>query len=135
MAAQPDPQPLGRRGQALLQVIAGAIDSGEIQEGQPETFLTYSESLRRLGDPQDGPVYTEGARLQYHGLNELNEWSMATPGIPKVTGLIVAQESRLPSKGYATSNGLPYDNMEWIPWWMEETRKSIHFEWTPHLAP
>ncbi len=134
MPAIPKNAQLGPRGKALLQVIVEAIDNGEIQEDQPETFLAYSVCLQRLGDPQDGPTYTEGARLQFHGLNELNEWTMANPGIPKVTGLIVNKESCQPSKGYVESNGRPYQNMQWIPWWMEETRKAIQFDWNPYLG-
>lgn len=57
---------LGPKGKALLKVICDEISRGRIQKHKPETFLTYSEALKLLGDPQDGPTYTEGARLQYH---------------------------------------------------------------------
>ncbi|MEJ0088738.1 MAG: hypothetical protein WDM80_03150 [Limisphaerales bacterium] len=124
---------LGPKGKALLKVICNEIRAGQIQKGKPETFLTYSGALHLLGDPQDGPTYTEGARLQYHGLTDLNEWSMATPGIPKVTGLIVNIDSRQPSKGYVESNGHTYQNMQWIDWWLNETDKSIDFDWSPYL--
>jgi len=124
---------LGPKGKALLQLICDEIRNGRIRKRKPETFLTYSEALKLLGDPQDGPTYTEGARLQYHGLTDLNEWSMTTPGIPKVTGLIVNMDSRQPSKGYVESNGHTYQNMQWIDWWMNETDKAIDFDWTPHL--
>ena len=124
---------LGSKGKALLKVICDEIRVGRIQKQKPETFLTYSGALHLLGDPQDGPTYTEGARLQYHGLTDLNEWSMATPGIPKVTGLIVNMASLQPSKGYVESNGHTYQNMQWIDWWMKETDKAIDFDWSPHL--
>jgi len=124
---------LGSKGKALLNVIHQQIHNGRIQKRRPETFLAYSEALHLLGDPQDGPTYTEGARLQYHGLTELNEWSMATAGIPKVTGLIVNKDGRQPSKGYVESNGHTYQNMKWIDWWLNETDEAIDFDWTPHL--
>ena len=124
---------LGPKGKALLKVIAGEIDGGRIQKQKPETFLTYSKALELLGDPQEGPHYTEGARLQYHGLTELNEWSMAIHEIPKVTGLIVNQENSQPSKGFVESNGHTYQNMKWVPWWLAEADKAIDFDWQPYL--
>lgn len=126
-------QSLGPKGKTLLGVIVQQIRNGQIRKRQPETFLAYSEALHLLGDPQDGPTYTEGKKLQYHGLTDLNEWSMATPGIPKVTGLIVNKEGRQPSKGYVESNGHTYQNMKWVDWWLDETDKAIDFDWTPHL--
>jgi hypothetical protein len=124
---------LGPKGKVLLRVICEEIRNGRIQKRKPETFLTYSEALHLLGDPQDGPTYTEGARLQYHGLTDLNEWSMATSGIPKVTGLIVNKEGRQPSKGYVESNGHTYQDMKWIDWWMAETDKAVAFNWSFYL--
>jgi hypothetical protein len=124
---------LGPKGKALLKVICEEIRNGRILKNRPETFLTYSGALHLLGDPQDGPTYTEGTRLQYHGLTELNEWSMATPGIPKVTGLIVNMDSHQPSNGYVESNGHTYQNMRWISWWLAETEKAIDFDWSPFL--
>jgi len=117
----------------LLKVICDKIRDGHILKQKPETFLTYSGALHLLGDPLDGPSHTEGARLQYHGLTDLNEWSMATPGIPKVTGLIVNMDSLQPSKGYVESNGHTYQHMEWIGWWMKETDKAIEFDWSEYL--
>lgn len=124
---------LGSKGKALLKVINAEIRSGRIKKRRPETFLTYLETLDLLGSPQDGPTYTEGARLQYHGLTELNEWSMAPPGIPKITGLIVNKEGRQPSKGYVESNGHVYQDLNWIDWWLNETDKAIDFDWSPYI--
>lgn len=125
--------PLGRKGKALLSVLNEQIQSGRIKKRLPETFLSYSEALHLLGDPQDGPDYTEGVKLQYHGLTELNEWSMRTSGIPKITGLIVNEGSRQPSKGYVESNGHTFHNMKWVEWWLSETDKAIDFDWSPYL--
>lgn len=124
---------LSPKGKALLAVLCNEIRRGRIQKRKPETFLSYSEALRLLGNPQDGPTYTEGARLQFHGLTNLNEWSMATPSIPKVTGLIVNLESHKPSKGYVESNGHSYSDMRWIDWWLNEADKAIDFDWDPYL--
>ncbi|MEI6149410.1 MAG: hypothetical protein WCS01_09970 [bacterium] len=77
---------LGPRGRALLRVIVEEIRKRRVLKGDSTTFIPYSEALARLGMK---PNPFAGRRLQQAGLNELNEWTISSPGIPKIAGLIV----------------------------------------------
>jgi len=59
--------------QAVLGILVEAIQSGRIQEGDPRSFLTYSEVLQRLGLPVQRWA---GRQLQGAGLD-----SQGCPGI------------------------------------------------------
>jgi hypothetical protein len=121
---------LGAKGKRLLSLLVEEIQNGRFQKYEPKTFIPYSEVLRNLGmaDPEIYP----GRRLQPEGLNELNEWTKATPGIPHIAGLIVNKDSKLPSEGYPESHGFP-PGADWSDWWLDQTAKAIDFDWSSHL--
>ena len=121
---------LGARGQALLCVIVAEIRNDRVKKGDPTSFIPYSEALSKLGL---APNPFAGRRLQYAGLNELNEWTIHSYGIPKVAGLIVSKRYWEPSEGYPRSHGLSTENHEWKKWWMAETDKAIAFDWSPFV--
>lgn len=119
---------LGARGKRLLRLLVKQIKRGRFQKNQPLTFITYSEILKLLGLPK--PHIFPGRRLQPRGLNELNEWTIDTPKIPKVTGLIIDKKRHLPGKGYAHSHSF---GKNWRRRWLEETAKAIKFNWSRYL--
>jgi hypothetical protein len=121
---------LGVKGRKLLQLLVDEIGSGRFQKYNPKTFIPYSEVVDRLGMP-DPDIYP-GRRLQNEGLNELNEWTIAMPEIPKVTGLIVYKDTHIPGEGYPESHGFK-SGEDWNDWWLEQTAKAIHFDWSPYL--
>jgi hypothetical protein len=130
MTAKKVDSTLSAKGRALLRVIVAEIDSGRVMKGDRRTFIPYSEALAALGQPN--PQELSGRRLQREGLTDLNEWTKAASGIPHVCGLIVNKSTWLPSEGYPESHGFPAGT-NWERWWMDETAKSVDFDWTPHL--
>ena len=122
---------LGTKGRLLLAVLAAEIHKGRVKSGDPTTFVPYSEALAAMGHVK--PYFFAGRRLQYAGLNELNEWTMVTPGIPQIAGLIVNKTTWEPSDGYPKSHGLSTSSTGWKVWWMAETDKAIAFDWSPYI--
>ncbi len=116
---------LPEKGARLLRVIVGEIKSGRIQKGHPETFLSYSEALQKLGIEARGRA---GQQLQREGLNELNNWTQIQPDVPKVAGLIVTKRWHAPSEGFARSHG--WEKSDWHEWWLAETSRAIDFDWS-----
>ncbi len=123
----PDPE-----AQPLLRVIVEAIDCGRIHEGDPRTFLAYSEALNLMGISPRGRA---GQQLQRHGLNELNFWTMKHEELPKVAALVVNKKSHRPSSGFAESHGRGADKAVWVEWWMQEANRAINYDWKPFLGP
>jgi uncharacterized protein (DUF433 family) len=121
-----------KKAQPLFRVIVEAIRDGRIHEGEPSTFLSYSEALALLGSR--APSYRSGSRLQKAGLSALNEWTMRHSELPQVAALIVNKKTRRPSIGFARSHGRE-DDPNWEQWWMAEANKAITFDWSPHLEP
>lgn len=121
--------PLGPKGARLLAFLAGEIASRRIKKGEPKTFIAYSEALCGMSIPKHGRA---GQQLQREGLNELNDWTKATPDLPKIAGLIVDKKKRRPSEGFAKSHGR--DASDWEEWWLTETAKAIDFDWSPYLT-
>lgn len=119
---------LPAKGARLLRVLVGEIKSGRIQKRQPETFISYSEALEKLGIQLRGRA---GQQLQREGLNELNGWTQAHAVLPKVAGLIVNKKSHQPSPGYPKSHGL--EGSGWRDWWLNETDRAIEFDWSRFL--
>jgi hypothetical protein len=115
------------KGRQLLNVLVTQIRAGRIKSGNPGTFIPYSEALAALGHRKTHLF--AGKRLQYAGLNDLNEWTKTIPGIPHVAGLIVNKRSREPSDGYPDSHGKTTSNAGWKTWWLAETTKAIKFNW------
>src|SRR6266853_4417741 len=99
----PEIEPPNLKAQPLLRLIVEAIDRGRIREGNPTTFLSYSEALGFLGRPK--PWFRAGNRLLKVGLNELNEWTIAHRELPKIAALIVNKGSHHPGSGVAESHG------------------------------
>ena len=129
----PGIEPPDPKAQPLLRLIVEAIDRGRIREGDPRTFLSYSEALGFLGRPK--PLFRPGTRLQKVGLNALNEWTLEHRELPKIAALIVNKKTHRPSSGFAESHGHRTDNSEWETWWMEEANRAINYDWKPFLAP
>jgi len=124
--ALPDP-----KAQPLLRVIVEAIGRGRIREGEPRTFLSYSEALDLMGVPRRGPA---GHHLQRSGLNALNEWTLQHQDLPKLAALIVNKKTRRPSSGFAESHGHA-DDPHWEQWWLSQANRAITYDWKPFLAP
>jgi len=125
-----DPSTLPAKGRALLNVIVDEIRSGRVKKNDQKSFIPYSEALAALG--QSHPEEFSGRRLQREGLNDLNEWTRLSPEIPKICGLIVNKGNWVPSDGYPESHGRPTGG-NWEKWWLEETAKSIDYDWSPYL--
>lgn len=121
---------LGPKGKCLLNILVSEIRSGRIQKFQRRTFVPYSEAVALLGLP-DPEIYP-GRRLQGEGLTDLNEWTKAHFDIPKIAGLIVNKSTFIPSEGYPESHGFKKGE-NWEEWWLNETAKSVDFDWTPYL--
>lgn len=127
------PQPtydLPAKGRALLKVIVEEINSGRINAKDRRTFIPYSEALAALGKPD--PEQLSGRRLQQEGLNDLNEWTLASQGIPHVCGLIVTKATWVPGQGYPESHGYPRGT-NWEKWWLQQAADSVAFNWKPYL--
>ena|SRR5260221_10746201 len=124
------PTQLGAKGRRLLRLLVDEIQNARCQKYQPQTFIPYSEVLMLLRMP-DPEIYP-GRRLQPEGLNELNEWTKATPGIPHIAGLIVYKDKHIPGQGYPDSHGFK-PGEDWNDWWLNETARAIDFDWSPHL--
>ena len=124
-------QKLGAKGKRLLQVLVNEINSGRIQENQRRTFVPYSEAAMLIGLPD--PEIVPGRRLQKEGLNELNEWTKASHGIPHIAGLIVNKDTWIPSEGYPESHGFKIGE-DWEDWWLKQTAAAIKFKhWSRYL--
>jgi uncharacterized protein (DUF433 family) len=121
--------PLRSKGERLLAFLVGKITDGSIKSGDPRTFIPYSEALRGLGIPVRGRA---GQQLKREGLDELNIWTTQNSDLPKIDGLIVDKQTRLPNKSFAQSHGR--DAGDWETWWLAETAKAIDFDWSPFLA-
>ena len=124
----PPPPPKGRR---LLGVITESIARGEIREGEPQTFLSYSTALERLGARK--PRYMAGARLGNYGLRDLNNWTQEFSELPKVAALIVDRKYHQPNRRMAESHGIKTDGAEWLVWWQDQANRSIRFDWSPYV--
>lgn len=124
----PPPSSAARR---LLGAIAESIARGEMRENEPETFLTYAEALKRLGERT--PNFKAGVRLKKLGLDELDGWTRAHEALPKVAALIVNKKSRRPSRGLAEAHGLDPEGSEWETWWMAQANRSIRYDWNPYV--
>lgn len=128
----PPIEPPEPKAQRLLEVIAKEIASGRIREGQPETFLAYSEALELLGEKM--PWLRSGMRLSQLGLKDLYDWTVAHDELPKVTGLIVNKGDRRPHPDFAQWHGHE-DDPNWETWWLEEADRAIRYDWSPYLRP
>lgn len=117
--------------QRLLSIISAAIDLGELQKEKPETFLTYSTALRRLGFANWGHA---GGALGKAGLSELSGWTEHYVDLPKVDSLIVSKKSYLPGSGFLKAHGFTDWNDDSRSWWLAESSKSIDFDWKPFLT-
>jgi uncharacterized protein (DUF433 family) len=126
-----DTEPPPPHAQALLRVLTDAIKGGEIQAGHPETFLSYSEALRRLGQPS--PLTYAGRRLERKWLEPLNVWTIRHSALPKVTSLIVDKKNHLPAGRFFESHRWSFDKPGWRDWWLDEANRSIQFDWSPFL--
>lgn len=134
---------LSEQGRKLLAVLVAEIAKGKLNPDKPEGFLGYRQTLDLLKLPPDAPVgETDGQTLQLNGLNELAAWIHQHPKrLPRLTGLIVAKEPRVyadgtrrpanvPGKGYFRE--YKRKSVEDWQWWLEESRKSIAFDWSPY---
>jgi len=119
------------KAQPLLRILAEAIERGEIREGQPKTFLSYSEALKRMGHSARGRA---GQQLAGQGLKELDLWTMQNEALPKIAALIVNKDTHRPSPQFAESHGHG-DDPKWEEWWLKEANRAIHFDWAPFLLP
>lgn len=127
---------LTEQGGKLLAVLVAEIGKGRFDANNPESFLGYGETLEKLqlpGNARQG--LTDGQTLQLNGLNDLAFWIKVNGKLPKLTGLIVMKqgaEKGTPGAGYFKEYGIPRNGREY-EWWLEESRKSIAFDWSPYL--
>lgn len=132
----PDIEPPEPKAQPLLRLVIRAIESGQFHEGDPSTFLSYSEALKRLG--QRAPWRLAVLRLWNNGLGALVEWTAKHHELPKIAALIVDKKTLLPGKKFRSSHGGSENDLMWTNWpqWaLEEANRAIKFDWTPFLAP
>jgi hypothetical protein len=120
------PSQLDREARALLAVLVTALD--DVVPEDPRTFITYSQAHMRLGIPV--VMGHPGRSLQEQGLNSLAKWAHGND-VPAITGLIVRDVERDPGQGYFRLYGKRELND--IPWWIEEIRRSKDFDWSPYL--
>lgn len=121
---------LGLKGRKLLAVLVSEIKRGRFKPGQPESFISYSEALGKLGVSF---TVRAGKRLQMEGLSELDEWTKSDPRIPKITGLIIDKRRKRPGGGFAPSHG--HTEQDWEGWWLSEAGRAIAFEhWDWYLG-
>jgi uncharacterized protein (DUF433 family) len=104
-------------------LLVSEIKRGRFKPRQPETFISYSEALEKLGIPKRGRA---GQQMQREGLTELNEWTRTVPGVPKIAGLIIDKKRKRPGPGFAPSHG--HQETDWTAWWLQETARAIGFE-------
>src|SRR3954453_2102111 len=104
--------PLSAKAARLLAFLVREISENRIEKGKPKTFVTYAGALRGMGMTKRGRA---GQQLQREGLNDLNEWTLQNPGLPKIASLIVNKKSRRPSEGFASSHGRLGEG--WEEWW------------------
>lgn len=128
---------LTEQGSKLLALLVTEIAKGRFDARNPETFLGYGEALEMLKLPPDAPHgQTDGQTLQLNGLNDLARWIRINGKLPKVTGLFVSKqgsEKGTPGAGYFKEYGIARNGKEYA-WWLEESRKSIAFDWSPHVS-
>ena len=128
---------LSEAGQKLLSVLINYTRSGRLDVERPETYLGYGETLQLLNLPVDAPKgRTDGETLQLNGLNDLARWIKTRPSLPKFTGLIVSKsgsEKNTPGAGYFKEYNIPRNGKEY-DWWLEESRKSLTFDWSPFIG-
>ena len=120
------PRQLDHDEKALLSILAEVLHTVDPED--PRTYITYSEALIRLRIP-----YAHGHAgriLQERGLDSLAEWAKES-GVPAVTGLIVRDVERDPGQGYFKFYGKR--ELDDIPWWIEEIRRSKQFDWRPYV--
>ena len=113
---------LGPKGKKLLDLLVSEIKRGRFKPRTPETFISYSEVLDKLGIPIRGRA---GQQLQREGLTELNEWTKQEPDLPKIAGLIIDKKKQRPGPGYPQSHG--HAERDWEEWWLHETARAIAF--------
>jgi uncharacterized protein (DUF433 family) len=116
-------QELRLKGKKLLALLVSEIKRGRFKPRQPETFISYSEVLEKLGIPKRGLA---GHQLQREGLRELEEWTSKTASVPKIDALIIDKRKKRPGPGYAPSHG--HSEADWEKWWLDETARAIAFE-------
>jgi uncharacterized protein (DUF433 family) len=120
----------GPKGKKLLALLVSEIERGRFKPRKPETFISYSEALEKLGIPKQGRA---GQQLQREGLTELNEWTRKEAGVPKIAGLIIDKKRKQPGPGYAPSHG--HSEADWEKWWLDETARAIAFKhWSAFLG-
>jgi uncharacterized protein (DUF433 family) len=115
----------------VLRVIANAIAAHEIREGNPETFLSYSEALSRLN--ARSPKNFAGGRLRRLGLKALDEWTARDGRLPKIASLIVNKHDHRPSPYFFEFHGRQPGTAEAELWWLKEADKAINYNWLQFL--
>lgn len=117
---------LDRQGRMLLQLLAEHLKG--VRVGDPATYISYKQVHDKLGlQLQRGSTY--GISLQHQGLNSLADWA-SKMGLPAITGLIVAEDTRLPGEGYAKLLGfkeLDFDR------WKSEIENATMIDWDRYI--
>jgi len=124
--------PLPLKGQRLLEAIVAILQRKKLNYTRPSTYPTYDALYHAVVPNAPARVLYVGHNLRKKGLDELNEWTMANPSLPKVTGLIVDAGKKRPGKGFFPSyKKTPVTD---DAWWHEESRIAIAFDWSPYIG-
>ncbi|WP_148663586.1 hypothetical protein [Bosea vaviloviae] len=118
---------LSQNGRRLLRLLVSCLDGAVA--GNPKTYITYKEVHTELGLPLHRGV-TYGISLQHQGLNDLADFIEGN-GLPRITGLIVEEQSREPGAGYARllgSKELDYQQ------WNTEIERSKEKNWDRYIV-
>jgi len=121
------PIDLSRDAKALLTVLVETLWTAD--PGDPRTFITYSDTLKRLRIPYLGG--NAGRILQDHGLDQLAEWAKDNQ-LPAITGLVIRDAERDPGAGFFRF--YRKRNPDDLQWWLDEMRKAKAFDWGPFLS-
>lgn len=124
--------PLPTKGRGLLQAIVEHVEKWKTNADDLSLFPTYEMMYRSLVPDAPASLIRVGVHLRRQGLDELNEWTVGNPSLPRVTSLIVSKQSKKPGNGFTRDVGgsQVFDDK----WWMEEVRKSHAFDWSPFIG-
>ncbi len=124
--------PLSPKGRLLLEEILKHVSHQDSKVEDPSSFPTYEVLYRRLVADAPNKIVQVGRHLRRHGLDDLNDWTLADPSLPRITGLIVNKYSHRPGEGFTRKvQGIERFDEDW---WLEEVRKSLTFDWSPFIG-
>lgn len=118
--------PLSPQARRLLAELVSRL--GTIEPGTPQTYPRYSQIHDALGLEMHGEGF--GISLKNQGLEEIALWIRGEQ-YPAITGIVVTDETSMPSPAYFRVYGQTPTS---FAWWARQVEESIAFDWSPFLG-